>query len=194
MPHLISKASEKHTAMKLEFIDPVLWESVVKQIDSDFGEGITNKILGDFAPAVIEHGNTKSMYLVPHDWMSMIDEDFDDFEVRYMGIWLGDLVNDKLRLSLPILERLSEFTDNILVVTKKSAEAFTYGRSIIKEGVASMNTSLERGQRVIIKDHEDHILGLASLSVDGRLVDRLGRDKLVAKNLVDIGWYLRRLG
>ncbi len=194
MTYLISKASEMHLTMKPEFIDPVLWGTVMKQIDSDFGEGITNKILGDLAPAVLDHGNTTSMYLVPHDWMSMVDENFDEFEVRYMGIWLGDLVNDKLRLSLPILERLSEFTDNVLVVTKRSAEAFTYGRSVIREGVVSLKAELERGQRVIVKDQAGHVLGLAMLSVDERLIDRLPKEKLVAKNLVDIGWYIRRLG
>ncbi len=180
--------------MKPVFIDPVLWDSIMKQMDSDFGEGITNKILGNLAPAMIEHGNTKSMYLVPQEWMTMIDHDFNDFEVKYMGIWLGDLVNDRLRLSLPILEKLSEFTDSVLVVSKRSAEAFTYGRSVIKEGVVSLNKSLERGHRVIVKDKDGHILGLATLSVDGYLVDRLSNDRLVAKNLVDIGWYLRRLG
>ncbi|MFW9918658.1 MAG: PUA domain-containing protein [Candidatus Thorarchaeota archaeon] len=180
--------------MKPEFIDPVLWESVMKQMDSDFGEGITNKILGNLAPAVIEHGDTKSMYLVPNDWMSMVDEDFNDFEVRYLGIWLGDMIKDRLRLSLPILEKLSTLTENIIVVNKKSAEAFTYGRSILKEGVASLSATLERGKRVIVKDQQGHVLGLAVLSVDGRLLEKLGKEKLVAKNLVDIGWYLRRLG
>ena len=194
MVHLISDTIQLYSAMKPEFIDPVHWELVMKQLDSDFGEGITNKILGNLAPAMIEHGNTKSMYLVPHDWMFLVDQDFNDFEVRYLGIWLGDMISDKLRLSLPILDKLSEFTENILVVTQKSAEAFTYGRSVLKEGVIRLNTSLERGQRVIVKDKEGHILGLAVLSVDGRLVDRLGKDKLVAKNLTDIGWYLRRLG
>lgn len=180
--------------MKVEFIDPVQWQGVQNQIDTDFGEGITQRMLENLAPAILEHGKTKSLYLVPFDWMSLVNQDFNDFEIRYLGLWLGDLVNNQLRLSLPILERLSALTENILIVNKRSAEAFTYGRSVLKEGVIDLNSSLERGQRVIVKDQEGHILGLASLSVDGRLVQRLANVKLVAKNLVDVGWYLRRLG
>ncbi len=143
---------------------------------------------------IIGDGKHQSLYLVPYDWMSMVEENFGEFDIKYMGLWLGELIDDKLRLSLPILEHIAPLTESILVVTNRSAEAFTYGRSVIKAGVASLDPSLERGQKVIVKDKQGNILGIAMLSIDASLLERIANEKLVAKNLVDIGWYLRRLG
>ena len=188
------KLHRNYLEMKPELVDPVQWQSVQKQIDSDFGEGVTKKILGNRTPMVIDDGKHQALYLVPYDWMSMVDESFGEFDIKYMGLWLGELIDDKLRLSLPILEHIAPLTESIIVVTDRSAEAFTYGRSVIKAGVATLDTSLERGQRVIVMNRKGEILGLAMLSIDAKLLKRIPNEKLVAKNLVDIGWYLRRLG
>ncbi len=180
--------------MKPELVEPGFWQRIQGMIDADFGEGATRKIMGDLVPVVIPTKKTQSLYLVPGKWVAALLNGFQDFEVAYLGLWLGDFADDRFRPSLPILEKLSELTDRILVVHQKAAEAFTYGRSILREGVASLSPSLKRGQRVIVKDREGHVIGLAALSVDGQTYTKLAREKLVAKNLVDIGWYVRKMG
>ena len=101
---------------------------------------------------------------------------------------------DRFRLSLQILPDLVKLTTKVLIVSKQGAESFTYGRSILKQSVLYMDFNLKRGQRVLVMD-EDHLcLGIAALSMDANRLGRLGKDKLVGKNLVDIGWFIRRLG
>ncbi len=180
--------------MKLELADPILWQSVQTQIDSDFGEGVTRSILANRVPAVIAREGSQSIYLIPYDWMTLADENLDDFEMHHIGLWLGDMVDERFRLGLPILEHLSTLTENIIIVNRLSAESFTYGKSIIKEGVVRLNTTLKRRQRVVVIDQDGQVIGLAALSIDGERLVRLSKEKLVAKNLVDIGWYLRRMG
>lgn len=180
--------------MKPELVEPGLWQRIQGLIDADFGEGATKKIMGDLVPVVIPTKRAQSLYLVPGKWVATLLEGFEDFDVAYLGLWLGDFADDRFRPSLPILEKMSELTDRILVVHQKAAEAFTYGRSILREGVAGLSQSLKRGQRVIVKDKQGHVIGLAALSVDGQIYTKLAKEKLVAKNLVDIGWYVRRMG
>ncbi len=179
--------------MKPEHVDMVQWNMVRNQIDSDFGAGVTKRILGSLTPVSLPRGKGISFYLVPPNWLQILDRDFKPFTPLSLGIWLGDLVEGKFRLSLPVLERVQEFTSNLLIVSRQGAESFTYGRSILKESVNKIDPSLLRGQKVFILNESNECLGLAALSVDAYKINRLAKDRLVAKNLVDIGWYIRRL-
>jgi len=60
--------------------------------------------------------------------------------------------------------------------------------------VIEIGLELRRGQLVVVEDRDGNAIGLASLSVDASRLERLGSDELVAKNLVDVGLYLRRSG
>ncbi len=180
--------------MKPELVDSIVWKGIERQIDEDFGRGTTNILIGNRPPVLIMRGKSKSFYLVPSEWMQNIDEGFEGFNIRFMGQWLGEIVNEQFRPSLPVIEKLAEITDSKLVVSSRGAEAFTYGRSILKESVVKLDPSLKRRQKVIVLNEIGDVLGLGSLAVDAYLVPRLANDKLVAKNHVDIGWYLRRMG
>ncbi len=179
--------------MDPELVDPVVWKAMEKHIDRGFGKGTMKALLGKLIPVVMEHKDTKSFYLVPPSWAEIVREGFTNYDIRLLGTWLGDFSHNKMKLSLPILEQIANITDNIMIVSKHGAELFTYGRSILKEGVVSLKPSLKRGQRVIVKDKQGNVLGLAMLAVDGFMRTMIGREKLVAKNLVDIGWYIRRM-
>ncbi len=176
----------------VSLIEPHFWDDIKRQIDRDFGEGVTQKLLGKRAPVVIERGKKQSVYFIPMDWVQLVDSDFGTFRLRYLGTWLGEMSGDTLMLSIGILAELDPLTDSKITVHRRGAEAFTYGRSILKESVFSLPSHLSRGQRVLVIDEHGACIGLAALAIDASLLDRLGKEKLVAKNLVDIGWYLRR--
>lgn len=177
--------------MKPELVDPVEWNELTNQLDDEFGEGVSKALLADRAPVTMSIGETKSFYLIPMEWMANIEEAGQDFEIHSLGIRMGDMTKGGFRLSLQILDALAEVTDRKLVVSRQGAEAFSYGRSILKESVVRMDPSLKRGQRVIVLNKDGEVLGLAALSIDGNKLKRLARDRLVGKNLVDIGAYLR---
>lgn len=177
-----------------ELVEPIIWTEIKTQIDDDFGKGVTQKILGDMVPVMLKRGETQSFYLIPGEWLRSINMEFEGFTVSSLGIWMGDMSDGRFRLSIAILEDIARYTNRVLVVSKRGAESFTYGRSILRESVVSISPGLKRRQRVIVRDTQGNCIGLGALSVDAARIDRLGPEKLVAKNLVDIGWYIRRLG
>ncbi|MFW9769814.1 MAG: PUA domain-containing protein [Candidatus Thorarchaeota archaeon] len=180
--------------MTLSLVDPIDWTSLTERIDEEYGEGVTKSLLGNRVPAVLKKGKNETIFLIPTEWMSHATEEGERLDIQFIGKELGSISKGKLRLSLQILDELKELTDKTIIVTKHAAEAFTYGRSILKESVLELNPELKRGQRVLVLNENRECLGLASLSIDGNRLKRLGKEKLVAKNLVDIGWFIRRLG
>ncbi len=174
----------------VELMDPNDWADVTNQIDGEFGDGTTKALLGDFAPITIQRGESNTIYLIPRTWISRIEE-YEGYDIRSMGVQMGNLCKGKFIFSLQIMPALAKITDRVLVVSQKGAETFTYGRSIIKESVVRLGYAMKKGQRVIVLNEKLECLGLAALSIDGDRLERLAREKLVAKNLVDIGAYVR---
>ena len=180
--------------MKMELVDPVDWGSIIEQIDIEFGAGVTKNLLGNRVPVTMSKGTAKIFYLIPTEWMSRLTEIAEILDIQFIGKELGSIDKKRFRLSLHILVELTELTESVIIVSRRGAEAFTYGRSIIKQSVLELNPSLVRGQRVLVLNESRECIGIAALSVDAPKLNRLAADRLVAKNLVDIGWFIRRLG
>ncbi|TFG30189.1 hypothetical protein EU527_14825 [Candidatus Thorarchaeota archaeon] len=181
--------------MKPELLDPVEWKSITESIDGEFGEGVTSKLLGERTPIALVGEDLRYIYLIPVSWVSILLEGTPEgYEYQLIGKQLGVMSKDRFRLSLQILQDLVKLTAKKIIVSKKAAEAFTYGRSILKESVVRIDDNLRRGQRVLVLNENHECLGIAALSIDSEKFDRLSGDKLVGKNLVDIGWFIRRLG
>ncbi|MGY5863641.1 MAG: hypothetical protein RTV41_03505 [Candidatus Thorarchaeota archaeon] len=181
--------------MTLALVDPIEWTALIEQIDDEFGEGVTKRLLGDRVPVVLSQGRTKTFFIIPTSWMShATEEEGERLDIQFIGKELGSIAKGRLRLSLQILNELKELTDKYILVTRHAAEAFTYGRSILKESVAELNPELKRRQRVLVLNKDHECLGIASLFIDANKLNSLRKDDLVAKNLVDIGWFIRRLG
>jgi ribosome biogenesis protein Nip4 len=181
--------------MKPQLLDPIEWATIMQSIDTEFGEGICKALLGDLTPVAMIERDIRTIYLIPKTWMNIILEEVPPgFDYYLVGKQLGVLAKERFRLSLQIIPELVKLTTKVLIVSKRGAEAFTYGRSIIKESIIWYDSELKRGQRVLVVNEDHECLGIAALSVDALRIGRLSQDSLVGKNLVDIGWFIRRLG
>jgi ribosome biogenesis protein Nip4 len=176
--------------LAIELVDPVEWAEVTQAVDGEFGEGMTKALLRNRVPVTMQKGEARRIFLVPMDWVNLLEE-IKGFEIKSLGIFMGDLAKGRFRFSLQILMDLVKLTDHTIVVSERGAQAFTYGRSVLKQSVVKLQPGLMRGNRVLVLNEDGECLGIASLTIDSTRLNRLGRDKLVAKNLVDIGAYVR---
>ena len=181
--------------MKPQMLDTIEWENIARSIDADFGDGISRTLLGDRAPIALIDRDLRTIYFIPTAWRELLLEEGPvGFDYQLVGKQLGVMTKDGFRLSLQIIPELVKLTTRVLVVSNRGAEAFTYGRSILKESVVWYDPGLKRRQRVLVVNEVHDCLGIASLFVDATQIEQLSRDDLVGKNLVDIGWFIRRLG
>lgn len=177
--------------MPIEVVDSVEWSKIRRIIDNEFGPGVTQGLRGELAPVVIRSDQSDSYYLIPIEWLKQLEIQLQDFEIKSIGIWLGDRTRGHFRVGLPVIEKLGRLTRNKIIVLRRGAESFTYGRSILKESLVKMPRGLKRGQKVVVYSETGDCLGLASLTVDYDRIGKLQPDSLVAKNLTDIGQYIR---
>lgn len=181
--------------MKPQLLDPIEWEEIVHLVDAEYGEGTCRSLLGTKTPIALLDHDRKIICLIPTDWMDYIQMDLSEgFDFHLMGKQLGVLSKGTIRLSLQILQEIAKISSRLLVVSQHGAEAFTYGRSILKESVIKYDSEMKRGERVLVVNEESDCVGIAALSVDTSRIERLSQDSLVGKNLIDIGWFIRRLG
>jgi ribosome biogenesis protein Nip4 len=180
--------------LKIALAEPDDWSRIVQQIDSSFGQGVAEKLCGSRVPVVLRTDSTASFYLVPKEWPDRVLVESEGFDPFMLGTWLGDIVRGEFRPALSILHHMVSLTDRRILISRHAAEAFTYGRSILKESVLKIEPGLQRGQQVLVMNTDGECLGLAELSVNPVKLQALSAHELVAKNLMDIGWYLRRFG
>lgn len=180
----------KLTVMPIEMVDSVEWSEISKLIDGEFGEGVTKKLLGKRVPITLQKNGKRQFFLVPANWMKLLEK-IDQFEISSLGLKMGELVKERFRFSLQALDIIAKTTDHKVTVSRKGAEAFTYGRSILKESVLNLQRGLEKGSRVLVISEEGDCLGVGSLTIDSNKLGRLSKDKLVVKNITDVGAYVR---
>ncbi|TFG06410.1 hypothetical protein EU522_01650, partial [Candidatus Thorarchaeota archaeon] len=138
----------------------------------------------------LQKNDKRQFFLIPATWIKLLEE-IDQFEISSLGLKMGELVKERFRFSLQTIDILAKITNHKIIVSRRGAEAFTYGRSILKESVLNLEPGLERGDTVLVMNEEGDCLGIGSLTIDSSRLDRLSKDKLVVKNLVDIGAYVR---
>jgi hypothetical protein len=179
--------------MNFEILDPVLWTGIQNQIDENYGEGVTKELVGDLVPISLESKSGCSIYLGSIDWIQIVEQGLGSYELYSFGQPFGKIVDGRFMLDISILSQIAPLTSSRIVVSENAAGPFTYGKSILKESVLEIGQNLKKGQRVIVLNETHDCLGLATMTTDGYRVDRMHSNDLLAKNLVDIGLYIRKL-
>ena len=178
--------------MEFKLLDPAFWTQIKERVDSELGVGVTEELVAELVPVSIGTESEMSVYLVPLDWIAEIEQGFGSFELYSLGLFFGEVIKGEFQLSISILHRLAPLTSNHIIISGVGAEAFTYGKSILKESIREVSEGLKKGQQVVVLNEHQDCLGLATMSVDSNRVARMRPDDLVAKNLADIGLYYRK--
>lgn len=124
-------------------------------------------------------------FLINERLRGLIQEDF-----FYIGAYLGKVKNGIFFPSFILLAMLAEEKSNKIVVDDKTAWLFICGRDIFKRGVRDVLGSKRKGDYALIVNGNDECLGF------GRILHNIGevrdKNKVVVKNISDLGDFLRR--
>ena len=108
----------------------------------------------------------------------------------YAGLFLGNIKKGKLVPSLYLLSLLSKNIANKVIVDDKMAWLVIYGKDIFSKGILRVEGSLQKGDITLILNSYGDCLGLGKIIFD--LDKKSEEDKVIVKNLFDIGDFLRR--
>jgi ribosome biogenesis protein Nip4 len=107
----------------------------------------------------------------------------------YAGAYLGAVKGASFFPSFLLLTMIAETKANKLVVDKKTAWLFICGRDIFKKGIVK-GDRLKKGDYTLILNEHNECLGFGKTTCNLR--EEADTNKVVVKNILDIGDFLRR--
>jgi ribosome biogenesis protein Nip4 len=108
----------------------------------------------------------------------------------YAGLYLGKVKDGVFFPSFNFLNMLVPVAANQVVLKRKAAWLFICGRDIFREGIVQARGGLCSGDYVLVMNEYGECLGYGV--VTGGLVGLEG--KVVVRNVLDVGDFLRREG
>ena len=105
------------------------------------------------------------------------------------GLHLGTLRRRGLRLGLQGAVLVAgESQERVVRVNEKAESLFIYGRDVSGESVLDVKPELDQNEVCVVGNERGEAIGLGKLLVTG---DRLKEQRMVIKNMTDVGSYLR---
>ncbi len=114
-------------------------------------------------------------------------------QLYFAGLKIGE-INKKFKAALPLLWIIKDYAKNKVWVNEKAEQLFLYGRDIFASSIIKIEQKLRRGDLAIILNKLDEPLGLGKMLVDAKyiLLGGINEDFVAVKNLMDMGWYIRK--
>jgi ribosome biogenesis protein Nip4 len=107
----------------------------------------------------------------------------------YAGAYLGAVKGSSFFPSFLLLAMIAERKANKLVIDKKTAWLFICGRDLFKKGILN-GDNLKKGEITLVLNEHNECLGFGKVMLNLREESDL--NKVVVKNILDIGDFLRR--
>jgi ribosome biogenesis protein Nip4 len=136
------------------------------------------------------------IYLVPNSLVNTINSLEQDIKIISSGIYFGFIKKNKFYLSVEGAEFLH--TKNFfskrhyLKVNKKGEKSILYGNKIKKGFIIEISYSLCKKDFLLVLNQSNELIAIGQSQVNYKTFQNLIPKNLVALNLVDKGYYLRK--
>ncbi len=124
-------------------------------------------------------------FLLNQKLKDLVSEDF-----FYAGVYLGKVKDGVFFPSFNLLAMIAERKEaNNIIVNDKVEWLFVCGRDVFKRGITKVVGSKKRGDCTLILNQHDECLGFGKILHN---LDDENKNRVVVKNISDIGDFLRR--
>lgn len=127
----------------------------------------------------------KRYFLLNENLKSHLHEDY-----YYIGIYLGKTKEGRFFPSFNLLAMMARGRARKIVVDRKTEWLFICGRDIFKRGILRTTDSMRKGDYTLVVNQHGECLGFGRLlcNVD----EEVDRQKVIVRNISDVGDFLRR--
>ncbi len=136
------------------------------------------------------------IYLVPKELIDMTKDFSKNYNILCSGLYFGKIKKGRFNLSLEGANYLfySEcFNDeDILYVNDDGEKSILYGNQILKKYLAKISPNFYKNQFLLILNISHELIAIAKSRVDYFESKELEPDDILALNLIDKGYYLRK--
>ena len=177
------KLIKKLTTLEYE----CLKEKILKDFNADLDEMIDrNHII-----AKISEKYRENIFLVRKSDLNFF-QNLPITELIYFGILIGHFLKEDFFYHFEFLDIIAPFTERKIIVDSKGEQTTLYGRNPTKKMLKKSNYIFKKGNKLIILNEFEEVLGLGKSLIDYKMIGRLDNKKVIIKNINDKGWYLRK--
>ncbi len=137
-----------------------------------------------------------SIFLIPKNLIKIIREIKYEININSAGLYFGHIKRGGFFLSLEGAEFLHDMgafrEKNLMRVTVKGEKSILYGNKILKKMIHKVSPNLKKKDFLLIFNSSGELISIGLSQVDYFTFQNLKIDELIALNLVDKGYYLRK--
>jgi len=171
-------------------------EEVLKLIDDILGRD-ASKLVSRLGKVMICKGIFKEAYIISDTLTEVIKVIFSKGYIPYSaGLYIGRIRRSKPYF-IPSINLLQLIYDELglrraIVVSDEGLKPFLYGNDILRKSIIRCYEPLKKNDVVGIVGTDGYVYGIGLCTIESCNDLRRLRDlDLVAKNVFDVGWYLR---
>jgi len=137
-----------------------------------------------------------SIFLISENQSILLEKVLKDVIVRSAGVYFGFLKKGNFFLSLEGLEFL--FKSNLfsdlkrINVNDKGEKSILYGNNILRNMIIKIPTNTKQKDILVVLNKFDEVIAIAQSKHDHQNIQQLKPKDIIAINLNDKGYYLRR--
>jgi ribosome biogenesis protein Nip4 len=164
-----------------------LHDALVFWIESDK----VNEILKSYKFFVGE-GRWKELFITNKKVKGLLDKNAQ-ISPYSIGLGFGEFREDGLILSLSGASFIVKHSTRSIKVNEKAESLFLYRRNILCQSILEINNDLAIDEKVLVINEHNDFLGIGQLKITPqRVFLEKYENQLAIKNLMDLGWYLRK--
>ena len=137
-----------------------------------------------------------SVYLISTELSEVISKSKFKANIMSAGVYFGFVKNNNFFLSLEGAELLHNFRisneNNYLYVNNEAEKAVLYGNPIKKEMIVNISKELKKEDILLIFNLSNELISLACSLMNFENYLKTNPKEIIAVNLVDKGYYLRK--
>lgn len=141
---------------------------------------------------MVGEGNWRELFIVnPITYELVIsDETISPYSV---GLGFGEYKKSGLLLGLGGGGIISNQTEKKAVLIDEAEQLFLFKRDIISKSISQIARNVNIGDKVIVVNTKDEFLGVGKLEqILDDIINHTEPRSIALKNIIDLGWYLRK--
>jgi len=179
--------------MVIEFREPTKTEAeIIRDSLLYWVEKDNLQLINEKYHFVIGEGNWKEVFITNRITSAFI-KNKKHISPYSIGLGIGEIKSNKLLLSLSGGYFISAFTDKRAIINPEAEQLFLYMRDIYCKSIISIKEGLAKEDKVLVANTSNDYLGLGKILLPISDFENPKKgDDVAIKNIIDLGWYLRK--
>ena len=141
---------------------------------------------------IVGEGNWKEVYIVNKQTMNLLRNN-NNVKPFSVGLGIGEIKGNELLISISGAMILAEQSKKKITISSKAEQLFLYKRNVLAKSIRTISFEYDLNDKALIMNEKGDCLGIGKMLLTSNdLENKEMYEKEAIRNLMDLGWYLRK--